>query len=85
MISGVALVLAGETRLLESDGLGVWLGGFVIVNALYLPLVESPRSFAASAVTTSATWSTCLAGFLAGGRGANRRGPVAGAPSVAGL
>ena len=42
MISGVALVLAGETLVLGLTGLAVWLTAFVGVNVLYLPLVEEP-------------------------------------------
>lgn len=42
MISGVALVLAGEVLLARSTGIAIWLAGFVAVNALYLPLVEEP-------------------------------------------
>jgi protein-S-isoprenylcysteine O-methyltransferase Ste14 len=42
MISGVALVLAGEALLLGSASIGVWLAAFVGVNAVYLPLVEEP-------------------------------------------
>jgi protein-S-isoprenylcysteine O-methyltransferase Ste14 len=42
MISGVALVLAGETLALERTGLAVWLAAFVAVNVVYLPLVEEP-------------------------------------------
>jgi protein-S-isoprenylcysteine O-methyltransferase Ste14 len=42
MITGVALVLAGESLILGSAGVAVWLGAFVAVNALYLPLVEEP-------------------------------------------
>ena len=42
MITGVALVLAGESLILGSAGVAIWLAAFVIVNALYLPLVEEP-------------------------------------------
>ena len=42
MITGVALVLAGESMILGSAGVAVWLAAFVAVNALYLPLVEEP-------------------------------------------
>ena len=42
MITGVALVLAGETLALGSTGIAVVLGVFVAINALYLPLVEEP-------------------------------------------
>jgi protein-S-isoprenylcysteine O-methyltransferase Ste14 len=43
MISGVACVLLGEAALLGSISLLVYAGGFVAVNALWLPLVEEPR------------------------------------------
>jgi protein-S-isoprenylcysteine O-methyltransferase Ste14 len=42
MITGVALVLAGEALALGSSGIAVVLGAFVAINALYLPLVEEP-------------------------------------------
>ena len=42
MISGVALILAGEALALASGGIAIWLAVFVGVNALYLPLVEEP-------------------------------------------
>jgi protein-S-isoprenylcysteine O-methyltransferase Ste14 len=42
MITGVALVLAGETLILGSTGVAIWLATFVTVNAFYLPLVEEP-------------------------------------------
>jgi protein-S-isoprenylcysteine O-methyltransferase Ste14 len=42
MITGVALVLAGETLLVGASSLAIWLAGFVAVNAVYLPLVEEP-------------------------------------------
>ena len=42
MISGVALVLAGQALALWSDPIAIWLGLFVAVNAVYLPLVEEP-------------------------------------------
>jgi protein-S-isoprenylcysteine O-methyltransferase Ste14 len=42
MITGVALVLAGETLALGSTGIAVVLGAFVAINALYLPLFEEP-------------------------------------------
>ena len=43
MIMAVALMLAGETLVLGLAELAAWLGAFVLVNALYLPLVEEPR------------------------------------------
>jgi protein-S-isoprenylcysteine O-methyltransferase Ste14 len=42
MISGVQAVLLGETVLLGSRALLAWTAGFVVVNAMYLPLVEEP-------------------------------------------
>jgi protein-S-isoprenylcysteine O-methyltransferase Ste14 len=42
MITGVALVLAGEAVLFESWGIAILLGLFLIVNAVYFPLVEEP-------------------------------------------
>jgi protein-S-isoprenylcysteine O-methyltransferase Ste14 len=42
MISGVALVLAGEAIALGSGAIAIWLAAFVAVNAVYLPLVEEP-------------------------------------------
>lgn len=42
MITGVALVLAGEALLLGSGAIAIWLAAFVVVNAVYLPLVEEP-------------------------------------------
>lgn len=43
MISGVALILLGETVALWTPPMAVWLAAFVAVNAVYLPLVEEPR------------------------------------------
>jgi protein-S-isoprenylcysteine O-methyltransferase Ste14 len=42
MITGVALTLAGETLLFGLTELAIWLGAFLAVNAIYLPLVEEP-------------------------------------------
>jgi protein-S-isoprenylcysteine O-methyltransferase Ste14 len=42
MITGVALVLAGEAVALGSTGIAIVLAAFVAINALYLPLVEEP-------------------------------------------
>ena len=42
MISGVAFVLAGEAVLLGSPPLALWFAAVVVVNAVYLPLVEEP-------------------------------------------
>lgn len=40
MISGVVLVLVGEALALRSIPHAVWAGGFIVVNAAYIPLVE---------------------------------------------
>jgi protein-S-isoprenylcysteine O-methyltransferase Ste14 len=42
MITGVATILAGEALLFRSWGLVVEIAIFVVVNALYFPLVEEP-------------------------------------------
>jgi protein-S-isoprenylcysteine O-methyltransferase Ste14 len=42
MITGVALVLAGEALALGSTGIAIVLAAFVAINALYLPVVEEP-------------------------------------------
>ena len=42
MITGVALVLAGEAVACRSAALAVWLAAFALVNATYMPLVEEP-------------------------------------------
>jgi protein-S-isoprenylcysteine O-methyltransferase Ste14 len=42
MISGVAVVLAGEAVALGSKALGLWFVAFVAANAIYIPLVEEP-------------------------------------------
>ncbi len=42
MITGVALILAGEALALGSPSIGIWLAAFVAANAIYLPLVEEP-------------------------------------------
>jgi protein-S-isoprenylcysteine O-methyltransferase Ste14 len=43
MITGVAAVLAGETAVLGTPAMTIWLGAFVAANAIYLPLIEEPR------------------------------------------
>jgi protein-S-isoprenylcysteine O-methyltransferase Ste14 len=43
MISGVALILSGETLVMWTPPMLIWLAAFVAVNAVYLPLVEEPR------------------------------------------
>jgi protein-S-isoprenylcysteine O-methyltransferase Ste14 len=42
MITGVAIILAGEAVLFQSWGIAILLGVFVAVNAIYFPLVEEP-------------------------------------------
>ena len=42
MISGVAFVLGGEVCALRSKALFLWFVAFVVVNAVYIPLVEEP-------------------------------------------
>ena len=42
MISGVAFVLGGEVCALRSKALFLWFAAFVVVNAVYIPLVEEP-------------------------------------------
>ena len=42
MITGVALILAGEALFFRSWGIAVGLIVFVGVNALYFPYVEEP-------------------------------------------
>lgn len=40
MISGVFLILLGEAAALGSPALLIWAGAFLLVNAIYMPLVE---------------------------------------------
>jgi protein-S-isoprenylcysteine O-methyltransferase Ste14 len=42
MITGVLCMLLGEAALFGSVPLLIWAGGFLAVNAVYLPLVEEP-------------------------------------------
>lgn len=42
MISGVILMLLGESLLLGSRALGTWCAFVTIVNMLYIPLLEEP-------------------------------------------
>jgi protein-S-isoprenylcysteine O-methyltransferase Ste14 len=42
MITGVALVLAGEALLLQSAAHAQWTLLFLAINAIYIPLVEEP-------------------------------------------
>jgi protein-S-isoprenylcysteine O-methyltransferase Ste14 len=42
MITGVAAILAGEALCFRSWGIAVELAVFVVVNAIYFPLLEEP-------------------------------------------
>jgi protein-S-isoprenylcysteine O-methyltransferase Ste14 len=42
MISGVLFIVLGEAALLRSVPLLIWFGAVLVVNAIYLPLVEEP-------------------------------------------
>ena len=42
MITGVATILAGEALFFRSWGIAIELALFVVVNAIYFPLVEEP-------------------------------------------
>jgi protein-S-isoprenylcysteine O-methyltransferase Ste14 len=42
MISGVFAVLLGEALLLANSAILIWFVGFVVVNAIYIPLSEEP-------------------------------------------
>lgn len=42
MISGVVLILAGETLVFASAAVGWWAATVFIVNAIYIPLLEEP-------------------------------------------
>jgi protein-S-isoprenylcysteine O-methyltransferase Ste14 len=42
MISGVMFLLAGEAAFFGSWALAVWFACFVLVNAVWIPLVEEP-------------------------------------------
>jgi len=43
MISGMALVLVGESLATASPALAAWTALFIIGNACFIPLVEEPR------------------------------------------
>lgn len=43
MISGVIFILAGEALTLRSLPHGVWAAAFVIINAIFIPLLEEPQ------------------------------------------
>ena len=42
MITGVVLVLVGEACLMRAPALAEWAAFFVLVNVIYIPLVEEP-------------------------------------------
>jgi protein-S-isoprenylcysteine O-methyltransferase Ste14 len=42
MISGVVLVLLGEALVLRSAPHGRWVALFLLINAIYIPLLEEP-------------------------------------------
>jgi len=42
MISGVLLVLVGESAVLRSISLAQWAALFAVINATYIPLTEEP-------------------------------------------
>jgi protein-S-isoprenylcysteine O-methyltransferase Ste14 len=42
MISGVALMLLGEALFWSSTAVGLWAGGFLIINHVYFILAEEP-------------------------------------------
>jgi protein-S-isoprenylcysteine O-methyltransferase Ste14 len=42
MISGVFAILAAETIIFRSPPLLIWSLGFLIVNIIYMPLIEEP-------------------------------------------
>jgi protein-S-isoprenylcysteine O-methyltransferase Ste14 len=43
MITGVFLILIGETIILGSFAVAVWAILFVLVNLIYIPLIEEPE------------------------------------------
>jgi protein-S-isoprenylcysteine O-methyltransferase Ste14 len=42
MITGVLLVVVGESLLFASKAVGVWAGTLFVINAVYIPLLEEP-------------------------------------------
>jgi protein-S-isoprenylcysteine O-methyltransferase Ste14 len=42
MITGVILILIGEAAILRSSPLAQWLAVFVVINMIYIPLLEEP-------------------------------------------
>jgi protein-S-isoprenylcysteine O-methyltransferase Ste14 len=43
MISGVIFILFGEALVLLSQAHGVWAASFLLLNLVYIPLVEEPQ------------------------------------------
>ncbi len=43
MISGVIFILFGEALVLESIPHGVWAAAFLLLNLVYIPLLEEPQ------------------------------------------
>ena len=42
MITGVVLILIGESLMLSSWAIGIWATVFIIINMIYFPLSEEP-------------------------------------------
>jgi protein-S-isoprenylcysteine O-methyltransferase Ste14 len=42
MISGVLLILIGESLLFASSAVGMWAAAVFAINAIYIPLIEEP-------------------------------------------
>jgi protein-S-isoprenylcysteine O-methyltransferase Ste14 len=42
MISGVIFILAGEACIVRSMPLAEWAALFIVINAIYIPLIEEP-------------------------------------------
>jgi protein-S-isoprenylcysteine O-methyltransferase Ste14 len=43
MISGVLLIVAGESLVMRSTELMLWTGAFFLLNAIFIPLFEEPQ------------------------------------------
>jgi protein-S-isoprenylcysteine O-methyltransferase Ste14 len=43
MVSGVLLITAGESLILRSSVHAIWAGVFLLLNAIYIPLIEEPQ------------------------------------------
>jgi protein-S-isoprenylcysteine O-methyltransferase Ste14 len=43
MISGVLFIIAGESLVVRSLALAGWAGLFLLINAIWLPLIEEPQ------------------------------------------